>query len=114
MALIYPNIVRALFRLDGGNPPVMAVGGGVSSTVVRNGAGNYQITLSQGIDDVACSFLASSIGTFAANAAHVASVVHTNETSKQILYSVVDANAGTVALSDTPAFSWALFGFPGQ
>lgn len=120
MALIYPNIVRALFRLGtvgappapGADLPLMSAAG-VAANALYNGAGDYDVTLDQGLAEDAAVFVANQFQAAPANHAYSALHVYSSDTVWNIQYLDADVAGGTVAASDAPFFAWAVFAFPG-
>ena len=118
MALIYPNIVRALFKLHTGPlaPAAsfsLAAAAGVSESAVYNSAGDYTVTLDQGLAANEGVLVGTSYGASpAANHAYYASSGYTSETTRSILYFDIDAANGTVTASNAPYYAWALFCLP--
>lgn len=109
MALIYPDIVRALFSLTG---PGVLTGKGATSTT-HHGAGDNTITLEQPLDSTKCVMVPGVVGSPAANVTWVGSYTNTTDANKRIVQSVASLAASTVVASDTPVLNWAVFALPG-
>ena len=120
MALIYPNIVRALFRLGTpGAPPApgadlpLLSAAGVEENALYNGVGDYDVTLDQGLAEDAAVFVATAFTLTPANHSYSASYLYVSDTVWNISYVDADVAGGTSAPSDAPFFAWAVFAFPG-
>ncbi len=116
MALIYPNIVRALFVLT---PPGVAPApgtafaltsaAGVDEDAIYQATGDYDVTLTQGTSDAPpLTANATIVGTPIAAIADDAtvSVEHVSATVKSIRH------LGAGVADDAFASSWVVFGFP--
>ena len=81
MALEISNSFHAMCAVDAGAVPAYVFNRGFAAAITRNGAGDYSLTLDQGIDSTQSSIHVTPRESPGA----IVTAVHTSDTSKQIL-----------------------------